>query len=74
MQRFCVGHEGIGEVVEVGKDVRAHKVGDKVLMSAGGGCGECSTCLAGAINLCKRVTSAGCYGIDSQLNGCGRIT
>lgn len=70
MQRFCVGHEGIGEVVEVGKDVRMHKVGDKVLMSAGVGCGECATCLAGAINLCKRVTSAGCYGVDSQLNGC----
>jgi len=70
MPRFCVGHEGIGEIVEVGKDVRSHQVGDKVLMSAGIGCGQCDTCLAGAINLCKRVSNAGCYGIDSELNGC----
>lgn len=70
MGRFCVGHEGIGEIVEVGRDVRSHKIGDRVLMSAGIGCGECPTCLAGAINLCKRVLNAGCYGVDDQLNGC----
>jgi len=43
-EKFCVGHEFIGEVVEVGPDVHGVRVGDKVLSSAGTGCGNCVAC------------------------------
>ena len=31
---FCVGHEAVGEVVEVGSAVQRHKVGDLVMLPA----------------------------------------
>ena len=36
---ICVGHEAVGEVVEVGRGVHQLKVGDKVMISAAVGCG-----------------------------------
>jgi len=50
---FCIGHEAVGEIVEIGKGVSRRKVGDKVMMSATVGCGTCRFCLAGQINLCE---------------------
>ena len=38
---FCVGHEAVGEVVEVGRGVNRLKVGDPVMLSAAVGCGAC---------------------------------
>ena len=35
---FCVGHEAVGEVVEVGSSVRRFKAGDRVLVPASTGC------------------------------------
>ena len=49
---YCVGHEAVGEVVEVGRAVRRLKAGDKVMLSAAVGCGSCASCLAGEINQC----------------------
>lgn len=51
--RFCVGHEAIGEVVEVGASVTRHRVGDRVLMAGGVGCGRCDRCARGAFSLCE---------------------
>ncbi len=66
---FCVGHEAVGEVVEVGPAVRRHRVGDAVMISAAVGCGACSECLAGRITRC--LTGAmGCYGLSARLQGC----
>lgn len=39
-----LGHEFMGEVVEVGSDVRQRKVGDRVVVSFTIGCGECFFC------------------------------
>jgi threonine dehydrogenase-like Zn-dependent dehydrogenase len=39
-----LGHEFVGEVVEVGADVRAHKVGDRVVVSPSIACGRCWFC------------------------------
>jgi threonine dehydrogenase-like Zn-dependent dehydrogenase len=39
-----LGHEFLGEVVEVGEDVRAHKVGDRVVVSPSIACGRCWFC------------------------------
>lgn len=50
--RFCMGHEAIGEVVEVGADVVRHRVGDQVLLAGGVGCGRCEPCGRGAFHLC----------------------
>jgi propanol-preferring alcohol dehydrogenase len=51
---FIPGHEGVGEVVEVGPNVTHIKVGDRVgvpwLYSA---CGHCEYCLTGKETLCK---------------------
>jgi 2-desacetyl-2-hydroxyethyl bacteriochlorophyllide A dehydrogenase len=66
---FCVGHEAIGEVVEIGRGVRRLKVGDKVMLSAAVGCGACAPCLAGNVNRCAN-NAAGCYGLSHALEGC----
>ncbi len=29
---LMLGHEGVGEVIETGEDVRGYKIGDKVLL------------------------------------------
>ena len=58
---FVVGHECIGEVLEVGKDVRRFKPGDVVLSSAGIGCADCPECLKGKISQCKK-GQGGCFG------------
>jgi len=72
VERFCTGHEMIGEVVEIGKGVLQHKVGDKILVSGGRGCGECRPCQMGQVNHCLgyiKGNSATVYGISNQLNG-----
>ncbi len=58
------GHEGVGEVVEVGEGVTHLNVGDRVgvpwLYSA---CGQCEYCLTGRETLCLNQHNAG-YSID----------
>ena len=66
---FCVGHEAVGEVVEVGKAVKRLKAGDKVMISAAVGCGACAPCLAGQVVFCEN-NAASCYGLSNNLQGC----
>ncbi len=66
--QFCVGHEGIGEVVEVGAAVKKHKVGDRVLLAGGVGCGKCRRCLRGEFSLCEAKTVLP-YGFSPMLQG-----
>ena len=66
---YCVGHEAVGEVVEVGRAVSRLKVGDKVMISAAVGCGACVPCLSGVVNRCTN-NAAGCYGLSAALQGC----
>jgi len=65
---FCVGHEAVGEVVEVGRGVRRLKVGDAVMVSGAVGCGDCARCLAGQVELCLK-GMMGCYGLSARLQG-----
>ena len=65
---FCVGHEAVGEVVEVGRAVNRVRVGDKVMMPAAVGCGACRPCLAGNVLACDNNLGA-CYGLSAQLQG-----
>ena len=48
-----LGHEGVGIVEEVGKDVTSFKKGDKVLISLITSCGRCSFCKKGMYSHCK---------------------
>lgn len=65
---FCVGHEAVGEVVEVGRAVSRVKVGDKVMVPAAVGCGACRSCLAGNILNCA-FGQGSCYGLSARLQG-----
>jgi 2-desacetyl-2-hydroxyethyl bacteriochlorophyllide A dehydrogenase len=65
---FCVGHEAVGEIVEVGSAVSRRRVGDRVLVPASVGCGVCEACRAGWVIDCRR-GQAGCYGLSHALEG-----
>ena len=65
---FCVGHEAVGEVVEIGRGVTQLRVGDKVMMPAAVGCGACRSCLSGDVIHCANDAS-GCYGLSARLQG-----
>jgi propanol-preferring alcohol dehydrogenase len=60
------GHEGVGEIVEIGENVKHLKLGDRVgipwLYSA---CGHCDYCLSGDENLCLSQQNAG-YSVDGS--------
>jgi threonine dehydrogenase-like Zn-dependent dehydrogenase len=48
-----MGHEFMGEVVEVGGGVNNLKVGDRVVVPFPIACGNCGACEAGAYSLCE---------------------
>ncbi len=60
------GHEGVGEIVEIGEQVSHFKLGDRVgipwLYSA---CGHCDYCLTGDENLCLSQQNSG-YSVDGS--------
>ncbi len=66
---YCVGHEAVGEVVEVGRSVQRVRSGDRVMISAAVGCGGCAPCLAGNVLKCE-TGGSGCYGLSHALEGC----
>ncbi len=72
-----LGHEGTGEIVRLGKNVRRDsggktvRVGDKIVTSVTT-CGECDACLytPGRLNLCEKLRVQGLIPDDStHLNG-----
>lgn len=66
---FGIGHEAIGEVVEVGRGVKRLKLGDQVLLPGSTGCGQCKYCAVGLVNSCER-GGMRVYGIGRELEGC----
>jgi threonine dehydrogenase-like Zn-dependent dehydrogenase len=49
-----LGHEAMGEVVEVGKDNKALKAGDRVVIPFTIFCGDCDQCRRGNYSVCER--------------------
>ncbi|MFI7390750.1 zinc-dependent alcohol dehydrogenase family protein [Streptomyces tendae] len=47
-----LGHEAVGEIVEVGTDVRTVRPGDRVLVSCITACGRCRYCREGVYGQC----------------------
>jgi L-iditol 2-dehydrogenase len=48
-----LGHEIAGDVVEIGRNVKHVKVGDRVTVEPQWGCGECAFCRQDLVNLCS---------------------
>lgn len=60
-----LGHENLGEVIEIGKAVDRVKVGDIVCLPFNIGCGFCENCERGLTGFCLTVnpgTAGGAYG------------
>jgi S-(hydroxymethyl)glutathione dehydrogenase / alcohol dehydrogenase len=58
----CIlGHEGVGEIVEVGSEVTDLAVGDHVIAAGVTQCGICRFCLAGHGHLCVKTSFAESY-------------
>ena len=53
---MILGHECAGEIVEVAKDVKGFKAGDRVAVEPGYTCRKCVYCKSGRYNLCPDVT------------------
>ncbi len=66
---FGIGHEAMGEVVEVGRGVKRLKPGDQVMLPGSTGCGKCQFCEVGLVNSCER-GGMRVYGIGRELEGC----
>lgn len=56
---MTIGHEYVGEIVEVGENVHRCKVGEIVSGEGHIVCGKCRNCLAGRGHLCKYTVGVG---------------
>jgi threonine 3-dehydrogenase len=56
---MVIGHEFVGKIVEVGKEVSGFKVGDIVSGEGHVVCGRCRNCLAGRRHLCSFTVGIG---------------
>ena len=56
---MVVGHEYVGEVVDMGQEVRGFSVGDRVSGEGHITCGHCRNCRAGRRHLCRNTQGVG---------------
>jgi threonine dehydrogenase-like Zn-dependent dehydrogenase len=79
-----LGHEFLGEVIEVGPDVRKHHVGDRVVVCSFISCGKCWYCKNELSSCCDNGNTnpgiteglwgfapGGCYGYSHAMGGWG---
>ena len=77
-----LGHEFMGEIVEVGSEVRRHTIGDRVVVSSFISCGRCWFCRQGLFSACDNgntnpaltetmwgAAPGGCFGYSHALGG-----
>jgi len=77
-----LGHEFVGEVVEVGPQVRGHRPGDRVVVSSFISCGRCWYCRQGLFSCCDNGNTnpaitetlwgfapGGCFGYSHAMGG-----
>ncbi len=56
---MVVGHEYVGEVVDMGQEVRGFEIGDRVSGEGHITCGHCRNCRAGRVHLCRNTIGVG---------------
>ena len=61
-----LGHEAVGEIVEIGSDVRTVRPGDRVLVSCITACGRCRFCREGMYGQCR---DGGGWTLGHLING-----
>jgi alcohol dehydrogenase len=61
---FPLGHEGVGEVIEVGSDVTTVAVCDRVIVPFQVSCGRCGRCRRGLTGSCESVALGAMYGLE----------
>jgi 2-desacetyl-2-hydroxyethyl bacteriochlorophyllide A dehydrogenase len=54
-----LGHEYVGEILDLGRDVISFKAGDHIAIDPNIHCGYCEFCRAGKINLCNNLKALG---------------
>jgi threonine dehydrogenase-like Zn-dependent dehydrogenase len=64
-----LGHEGVGVIEEVGKNVRNLNVGDRVVIPSTIACGFCSYCRDGYYAQCETVNPSGKMGATGFFGG-----
>ena len=67
-QPIIIGHEGCGQVVEVGSSVTHLKAGDVVSIEPQIPCQDCTLCRSGKYNLCPSVYFHGCPPHDGSMS------
>jgi alcohol dehydrogenase len=70
---FAVGHEVVGEVLELGAGVTHHKVGDRVIVPFQVSCGGCKPCRDGRFAACHtyRAPAGAAFGFGPAGGGHG---
>jgi alcohol dehydrogenase len=64
-----IGHEFVGQVIQLGKDVSRHHEDTRVLGSFLIACGECTPCVARRFNHCKNRRALGLGTLVGDLDG-----
>ncbi len=59
---MVLGHEAMGEIVELGAEVQGFRVGDRVVFSFVPNCGCCAPCASGRASLCEPGAAANAAG------------
>ncbi len=59
---MVLGHEAMGEIVELGAEVQGFRVGDRVIFSFVPNCGRCAPCASGRASLCEPGAAANAAG------------
>ena len=65
-QGIVLGHEFVGEIVELGSDIKNLQIGDRVSANCETFCGECYFCKKGYINNCEN----GGWELGCTIDGC----
>jgi threonine dehydrogenase-like Zn-dependent dehydrogenase len=63
---LTIGHEGVGRIEAVGKEIPAERVGERVVIEPNIPCGHCPECYRGRGNICRNkrivgVNETGCF-------------
>jgi 2-desacetyl-2-hydroxyethyl bacteriochlorophyllide A dehydrogenase len=66
---FSIGHEGAGEVVDLGEDVNNLLAGDRITIDPSRPCYKCNYCMSGRYNLCMSMRYLGSASTNPHTDG-----